>query len=142
MSRKWIDYVGAGGAVLAVCCYVFAIALTNFGQLEERSLFANLVVGYAAGFFGAWFVKKLCDFLKHPLVTFRWAWNLFGKDWLSRLIACVLVPVFWLLALAVILAPVLGSADKSTLVAVLVGATIFGEFSTPSYNLYLAEQRG
>jgi hypothetical protein len=140
MSRKWIDYVGGGGALLALLGYFVAIALQTAGLLEEPSLLGNLVVGYVIGFFGAWFLKKFCDGLKEPRRTLRWAWGLFGDDWLSRLIAITIIPALTLLGVAMILGPVLGSAEPTTLVGVLIGATIFSEFTIPSYTLYLAEQ--
>lgn len=140
MSRKWIDYVGSVGALLAVFGYFLAIALQTAGLLEKPTVLGNLVVGYVIGFFGAWFLRKFCDGIKEPRRTLRWAWGLFGDDWLSRLIACTIVPALALLGVAMILGPVLGSAEPTTLVGVLIGATIFSEFTTPSYNLYLAEQ--
>ncbi|MEN5356909.1 hypothetical protein [Stenotrophomonas sepilia] len=139
MSEKWIDYVGRAGAALAATCYVIAIILEGAGLLETRTLFADVIVGYAIGFFGAWFLQKFCDLIKRPRATLRWAFDVFGSDLKSRLIAAPLVLTFSLLGMAVVLAPAIGSARKTALVAALLGAAIYSEFSAATYKRHVAK---
>lgn len=139
MNRKWIDYIAGVSAVIALLLYVLAVALQLTGLLEKRTLCSNLIVGYPVGFFGAWFLQRFCDLLKAPRSVFSWAWNSFGTDRDGRIIASLLVPPIAVVGLLLILAPVLGSADRSTLVAVLVGATLYSEFTAPSFRLHQTE---
>lgn len=139
MSRRWIDYIAAISALLAMACYLLASVLRASGFFEERTLLANLLVGYATGFFGAWFLQRFCDLAKRPKATIGWAWNSFGADRSGRVIASLLVPPFAALGVALIFAPILGSPDPSTLIAVLIGGTLFSEFTAPSYRMHQAE---
>lgn len=139
MSRKWIDYIAGTSAVLALLFYVLGVALHASELLPKESLWANLLVGYPVGFFGALFLQGFCDLAKGQPSAVAWIIRIFGTDFWGRFFGIVIGLTAVAVGFALILAPVLGNAEKPTLVAVLVGTVLYSEFASPSYRLYEAE---
>ncbi|MGX9721387.1 hypothetical protein [Stenotrophomonas acidaminiphila] len=138
MDKNWIDRVGFGSFVIATTFYFLAIVLKETGYLDDRSIQANLIVGYSVGFFGAWYLKIVCDSIKDPASALKSLKNIFGRHWTLRIASVAITIPLALLGALLVMAPILGNADRSALIAVFFGATLYSEFYSPCSQKRLA----
>lgn len=131
MEKDWIYYVGIGGFIAALSFTAIGIGFESQGLMNRFAPCAQMLVGYSIGFFGAWFVQKCCDFIKHPCTTAKSIFNSLGPKKGDKAVLLVLVPMVLFFGVISTFGPIFGNAAKTTLLAIFFGATLYSEFFSP-----------